>query len=241
MLEERAMTEKSEASGKSRDSWSETTLSEIISGRNVHDISVILGEESIDYQGDTQYSRDLIATIKDAGIFDLSKLTLSSHSGTHIDAPAHFIQDGRTIDQFPVETFIIPALVLEIKDKEAIRSDELEGLEIKAGEALLLKTENSRQGISRSGLFSKEFVYLSIDAAEFCVGKQVGLIGIDYITVEQYGQDAFPVHRKLLGNNILILEGIDLSEVDAGRYTLICLPLKIKNCEASSVRAILVA
>jgi arylformamidase len=230
-----------ETPGGLRDVSSTTSAVEGISAGSVHDISVILGEESIDYPGDTPYSRDLAATIQNTGDYALSKLTMSPHCGTHIDAPAHFIQDGKTIDEFPVQTFILPALVVEIEDNETIDVQELESLHINAGEALLFKTENSRRGLSRAGVFTDEFVYLSLPAAEFCVERRLGLIGIDYITIEQYGAKAFPVHRKILAGNMLVLEGIDLSGVDAGRYTLMCFPLKIKGCEASPVRAILLA
>jgi arylformamidase len=214
-------------------------MTKTVDVQHVYDISVVLGEESIDYPGDTPYSRELIGTIKDTGICDLSKLTMSAHSGTHVDSPAHFIPGGKTVDQYSVTDFILPAQVVKIEDKEAIRPRELENLQIERGDALLFKTENSRQGRSRSGVFSEEFVHLSLEAADLCVEKEVGLVGIDYITIERYGDNAFPVHRKLLGNNLVVLEGIDLSEVPPGRYTLICLPLKIKGCESSPVRAIL--
>jgi len=208
---------------------------------NIYDISVTLGEESIVYPGDTPFSRDSIWTIKESGICDLSKLTMSAHSGTHIDAPAHFIQGGKTIDQYSVQDFILPAQVLDIEDREAIRPSELENFHIDPGDALLFKTENSRQGRCRTGGFSEDFVYLSSEAADFCVAKEVCLVGIDYITIEKYGNEAFPAHRKILGNNVPVLEGIDLGGVPPGRYTLLCLPLKIKGCEASPVRAILLA
>jgi len=207
--------------------------------RRAYDISVALGEESIDYPGDTPYSRELIRTLKDGDNCNLSRLTMSPHSGTHIDFPAHFISGGKTVDQYSVADFILSANVVEIKDKEAIRPHELENPLIEPGDALLFKTENSRQGWCRSGVFLENFVHMAPEAADFCIEKRVALAGIDYITIEQYGDNGFPVHHKLLGNNSLILEGIDLLEVPPGRYTLICLPLKIKACEASPVRAIL--
>jgi arylformamidase len=205
------------------------------------DISVLLGQESIDYPGDTPYSRQVVSTIKESGLSNLSKLTMSAHSGTHLDSPAHFIPEGRTIDQYSVTDFILSALVVQIEDEEAIRPNELENLPIEQGDALLFKTQNSLQSRCRSGVFSEEFVHISVEAADFCVNKRVGLVGIDYITLERYGDNVFPVHLKLLGNDILVLEGIDLSVVPVGRYTLICLPLKIKGCESSPVRAILLA
>ncbi|MBI4962537.1 MAG: cyclase family protein [Desulfomonile tiedjei] len=213
----------------------------MLDNRRAYDISVVLGEESIDYPGDTPYSRELIRKLKDGDLCNLSKLTMSPHCGTHVDFPAHFVLGGKTVDQYSVTDFILPASVVEIEDKEAIRPCELENLLVEPGDALLFKTENSRQGWCRCALFLEEFVYMISDAADLCIEKEAALVGIDYITIERYGDNAFPVHRKLLENNLLILEGTDLSQVPPGRYTLICLPVKIKGCESSPVRAILLA
>jgi arylformamidase len=206
----------------------------------IYDISVRLGDESINYPGDTPYSRELTGTIKGNGIYELSKLVMSAHSGTHIDTPAHFIQGGKTLDQYEAGDFILPARVIEIRDKLSVRPAELESLTIGAGEALLFRTNNSMSGQSRNGTFSEQFVYLSPEAADICIEKKVKLVGLDYITVERYGDQEFPTHRRLLENDIPILEGIHLKNVPAGNYTLICLPLRIGGGEASPVRAILV-
>lgn len=206
-----------------------------------YDISVKLGVESIDYPGDTQYSRDQILTFDQGGICDLSSLKMSPHSGTHIDAPAHFIPRGKTIDDYAVDAFIRPAHVVEIRDPEAVRPWELENLETRPDEALLFKTENSKIGLCATGRFSEEYVYVSAEAAEFCVRRKSGLVGLDYITIDRFGDDLFPAHRVLLGNGVLILEGINLVDVPPGRYTLLCLPLKIRGAEASPVRAVLLS
>lgn len=207
--------------------------------QTVYDISVLLGIESICYPGDTPYSRDLILTIEGSGICNLSKLVLSAHSGTHIDTPLHFIPNGKSIDKYPVQGFILPAAVVNIEDRESIRPSELENIDIKKGDAILFRTDNSRSGRCRSGIFCENFVYLSTEAADFCAKKKVSLVGIDYTTIERPGDETFPAHRKILGNNILVLEGINLDRVPPGRYTLFCLPLRIKGGEASPVRAIL--
>jgi arylformamidase len=206
---------------------------------NVYDISVMLGQESIDYPGDAPYSRKVMCAIRDGAPFELSRLVMSAHSGAHIDFPAHFILNGKTQDQCDISDFIITAQVVEIEDTETIRPGEFQHLDIKPNEALLFKTENSRRGLCKSGRFSDLYVHLSPEAAEFCVDKRVSLIGIDYLTIEKHGDETFPAHRKVLGNNILILEGIDLENVPPGAYTLICLPLKIGGGEASPVRAVL--
>jgi len=206
----------------------------------IYDISTLLGEESIDYPGDTPYSKEDAVTIESGDICNVSKLIMSAHSGTHIDAPLHFITNAKRIHEYSVEDFIIPAQVIYVQDKQLIKPSHIERLKIGPDEALLLKTENSMSGISRNGCFSEHFVSLSIEAADICVQKKLSLIGIDYISIEKVVGESAPVHRRLLDNDIRILEGINLKHVPSGRYTLICLPLKIKDCEASPVRAILV-
>lgn len=206
----------------------------------VYDISVLLGVEDIDYPSTPPYSRDLIYSLKNGDTSNLSRLVMSTHSGTHLDAPSHFIPNGKNIDEYPAKEFIMPAQVVPIEDKEVIQSSELEKLNTDAGDAILFKTDNSISGRSISGEFEGGFVYLSPEAADFCVRRKLGLVGIDYNTIEPLRTRSFPVHKKLLYSGILILESINLREVSPGRYTLFCLPLKMKDAEASPVRAILI-
>jgi arylformamidase len=130
--------------------------------------------------------------------------------------------------------------VVNIKDSKLIQPGELKGLDITPGDALLFKTANSTSGRNVSGVFSEDFVYISPEAARFCAEKGVGLVGIDYGSVDRRSETDFPAHYELLGNEILILEGINLKNVPPGRYTLFCLPLKIKGAEGAPARAVLV-
>lgn len=206
----------------------------------IYDISVRLGDESIVYPGDPAFVREVVCSIAESGICEVSKLTMSAHSGTHIDTPSHFGESGKRLDDFPPDTFIVPALLIEVAGSE-ITPERLKGNDIRPDEALLFKTANSRSGRCCSGQYSTDYVYLTEAGAAYCVQKAVRLVGIDYITVEQPNKDDFPAHHILLKNEVLILEGLNLREVPAGRYTLIALPLKIKEGEASPVRAILLA
>jgi arylformamidase len=208
--------------------------------RVIFDISVRLGDESIHYPGDPPFLREVTEDLLAGGSSETSRLALSAHSGTHIDVPAHFVRGGKRIDEYSAGEFVLPAQVIATEDSKAIRVGELSGMDIRPGEALLFKTRNSTTGRSRSGVFSESYVYMTPEAADYCVGKGVSLVGIDYITIDRYSDPTFPVHHRLLGNDILILEGIHLSEVPLGRYTLLCLPLLIKDGEASPVRAVLI-
>lgn len=207
--------------------------------KRAYDISVLLGLENADYPGDDPYTREVVSSISDGAAYNLSTLTLSAHSGTHIDAPAHFFEKARTIDQYPSENFILPAHVIYVGNAESIKPDSLVGLKTEKGDALLFKTTNSMSGLSRSGLFSEKFVYMSEEAAEICLNLRAGLVGIDYISVDRYEDYEAPVHHKLLKEGILILEGINLIDVPSGDYTLICPPLRMIGAEASPVRALL--
>ena len=207
--------------------------------QNMYDISVTLGEESIDYPGDTAFRRELSSRLEDGEAYDLSSLELSAHSGTHIDAPAHFVPGGKTIDQYEVGDFVFSALVVNIDDRQCVKASSVEKANIRPGEAVLFRTENSVSGRCRSGVFSQRYVHLSPEAAAACVAKGVALVGIDYVSIEKYEDLNFPAHRMLLSAGVLVLEGIDLVCVPPGRFTLFCFPLKTRGAEASPTRAVL--
>jgi len=208
----------------------------------LHDISALLGSVAT-YPGDRKYSLEWLSRLEEGKDYSLSALALSSHAGTHLDAPAHLLKNGRTLDLYPLKRFILPAQVISVDDnsvEESISASALQCLKINPGEALLFRTGNSSRGLLRRPAFSEEFVYLSVDAARLCVTLGVGLVGIDCLSVDRYGDAFAPVHRCLLENDVLILEGIDLEAVSPGRYLLLCLPLRIKNAEAAPARAVLV-
>jgi arylformamidase len=156
--------------------------------KTVYDISVLLGGEEIHgpIPGAPPFSRELILTVESDGI-ELSKLVMHSHPGTHIDAQAHFIPGGKSIDEYSVQKFILPAQVMNIEDKEAVRLSELENLDIHEGDALLFKTDNSKSGRCRNGILSENWVYVTPEVADYCVAKKVSLVGIDYIAPERPG------------------------------------------------------
>ncbi len=207
--------------------------------RKFYDISVSLGEESIDFPGDTPYHRKMVQTLAGGDDCNLSEITMSAHAGTHMDAPCHFLSGGRTIDQYPVEQCVFEALVVHVQNGVFIGRDELEAVDVQRGEAILFKTRNSTDGLVIKGVFQENFVYLSEEGAEWCLQKEVGLVGIDYITIEQHGSKGSPVHRRILGKGIPILEGVNLRDVREGRYTLYAFPLKIRGGEGAPVRAVL--
>ncbi len=209
--------------------------------RECFDISVPLGDAP-SWPGDRPFS---LEGQRDGSGCLTSTLGLGTHCATHLDFPGHILQGGRRQDDYRLQRFILPARVVHAsgQEKAVLASTLREGLPggmIAPGEAILLKTANSERRLLARQTFSRNFVSLSAQAARFCADGRAGLVGIDYLSVDDCDSESLPVHRILLESDILILEGIDLSAVPAGRYTLICLPLSLGGAEASPVRAVLV-
>ncbi len=218
-----------------------TTITNNPRPKVAYDISMLLGETAT-YPGDAPFSREMVSEITSGAAYsyNLSTMTMSAHAGTHLDAPAHFISGGKTLDLYPLERFMLPARVVFVEDDEFVPRVALKDVDIRAGEALLFKTHNSLRGLPRKSAFTEKFVYLSVEAAKLCLDLGVSLVGIDYLSVDRYGDDHAPVHHLLLEDDVLILEGIDLEAVAPGEYFLICLPLRVQGAEAAPARAVLV-
>jgi len=170
--------------------------------------------------------------------YNISKLSFSSHTGTHADMPLHFIADGTDCTTTPLDHFYGPAKVMHVPVKNHIRKADLVGLDIQAGDIILLNTGQSKY--MGDGTFKEDFIALIPEAAEYLVEKKIKTLGIDYLSIDPYGSDDFAVHKILLGNNIAVLEGLVLDGVPEGEYILSALPLKYPNGDGSPVRAILV-
>ncbi len=167
----------------------------------------------------------------------VSYLELGAHSGTHMDAPAHFVAGGAGIDSMPPDAAIGPARVILIDDRESITLDELEPHQIQPGERILFKTHNSDRSWETDA-FAEEFVYLSAAAARHLVDRRVTLVGIDYLSVGGFRADGVETHQALLQAGIWVIEGLRLERVRPGRVDLICLPLKIAGGDGAPARAL---
>ncbi|WP_338864455.1 cyclase family protein [Myxococcus stipitatus] len=167
----------------------------------------------------------------------VSNLSFGAHTGTHVDAPVHFIQGAGGVDALPFDRLIGTARVLEIRDAWAIRAEELRGHSIQEGERLLFKTANSSRRWPAQG-FLPDFVFLSLEGARYLVERKVRTVGIDYLSIGSPGEGA-PTHQVLLDAGICIIEGLELSPVSPGTYELVCLPLRIAGGDGAPARAIL--
>ena len=203
----------------------------------IYDITLSISEKLPSFPGDPHFKMERVAWIKEGRPYNLSHLSFGSHTGTHIDAPYHFIEEGVTVEDLPLEALIGAAWVFEVDREGAIGRQDLEGHCLKGKERILLKTRNSP--LLKEGSFKTDYTYLSEEGARYLVETGVRLVGIDYFSIEQFGSKDFPTHHTLLRNGIIILEGVDLGEVPPGRYELICLPLRIKGGDGSPARVIL--
>ena len=197
------------------------------------DITRTIGLDTLVYPGDRQHRINLPAAGENV---DLPELELGAHTGTHLDAPAHFIEGGATLDQIPLERFFCRAQVIDGRGHSVLGEETIAGLEIRGGEAVLFRTDNEL--LSRE-LFSADYVHLSVDLAQRLIELQAGLVGIDYLSVDSADGPDYPVHSALLGAGMLILEDCDLRDVRAGRYRLTCLPLRLAGTDAAPCRAML--
>lgn len=165
-----------------------------------------------------------------------SALKMSVHSGTHIDAPFHFVPDGTTIESLPLELFIGPALVHAVDADREITEEHVDAINLEGETRVLFKTRNSR--LLHQSTYEPNFVAFSAKEAEVLVARGVKLVGLDYLSVA-HADEQIPVHRAFLDHGVVLLEGVDLSEVAPGRYELICLPIRLRGSDGAPCRAIL--
>jgi len=171
-------------------------------------------------------------------VANVSAINFNSHTGTHMDAPFHFLHEGKTMDDLPWDAVIGPARLVEIKDKEAIKPAELKKLKPQAGERLLFKTRNSKHGWTKPE-FDKDFVYIAQEGAKYLVDCGVQTVGIDYLSVGGFYKDGIETHHILLGAEVWIVEGLDFSRVKPGNYDLNCLPIRFDKGDGAPARCLI--
>jgi arylformamidase len=192
------------------------------------------------YEGDAPMKFDFLREIRKGDIVTLSVLSMGAHSGTHIDAPMHFVADGAPVDQVALDRLIGPARVIDIPDSvRAIDAGELNRHDWKSAKRVLFRTRSSLRGWMGSREFHRDFTYIAPDAAQLLADAGIVLVGVDYLSSEEFGATAPRTHQILLGRGIPIVEGLDLRPVEAGDYEMIVLPIKVAGHEGAPARAIM--
>ncbi|MBP9690742.1 cyclase family protein [Candidatus Woesebacteria bacterium] len=199
------------------------------------DISIPLSPATIVYPGNPPIEIEEVRSEASKSI--ISKITSGSHNGTHIDAPRHAILGGASITDLPLDVFMGPCRVIDCTgDTESVTRATLESNNIQSGERILLKTPNSLRGYD---VFYEDFVFLSPEGAQYLSEVEIALVGIDYLSIKQKGSADNRPHTVLLEKNIPIIEGIDLSQVEPGEYTLVAFPLKYVGLDGAPARVVL--
>ena len=189
--------------------------------------------------GDPPFASAPVRRLSAGEPYNLSRLAVGSHAGTHLDPPSHFLPDGTTVDALDLATLNGPCWVLDAgPSPDDVGPDRLAGVPSGA-ERVLLRTRNSARW-ARTLEFFDDFVGLSVEGAAWLLGRGVRLVGIDALSIERDPSDRFPVHRALLERGVVILEGLLLDGVRPGRYTLECLPLRVRDGDGAPARAVLV-
>lgn len=202
------------------------------------DISVTLKTGMVHWPGDPPVIIKRIRDMDKGDSATLSSLDMGAHSGTHMDAPLHFLRRGKGLDEMPLSATIGPARVIEIQDSESVKVDELRPYRIRRGERILFKTKNSPR-CWKTDSFIKDFVYLSTEAGRFLADRRIRAVGVDYLSVGGFEKNAVEIHQALLRAGVWIIEGLDLSAARAGDYELVCLPLRILQSDGAPARAAL--
>lgn len=209
-------------------------------GKRIHDVTLTFTTDIPGFPGSPKPTLERFRSMDDGAVNNLSRLDTHVHFGTHVDAPLHFVADGYGMEKVPLETLLGPCVVVEYPDLDEIGPEDLEAAAIPPGtERLILKTRNSGFWNDHSLGFRQDFVALTPDAAQWVLKRGIRLVGIDYLSIERYQEPGRLTHIALLGAEIVLVEGLDLRGIDPGAYELICMPLKLKDCDGAPARVAL--
>lgn len=191
----------------------------------------------VHWPGDPAFHIERAQDQEKGDIATVSRMALGVHTGTHMDAPLHFIRNGATIDSMPLDATVGRARVIRIDDPKSIKRSELLPHGIRRGERVLFRTRNS-DGAWNTDKFDEDFVFISHDAAAYLAECGIRCVGVDYLSVGGFREDGPETHHALLGAGIWIIEGLNLHGIETGEYELACLPLKLVGSEGAPARAI---
>lgn len=205
--------------------------------KRIIDISRRMYPEMTVWPGDTELEITKDALIKNGAVCNISSIRMGVHTGTHVDAPLHFIDEGKDIGSLDISRFIGFVNVFELKSEKVVTADDIKALDIKRGDVVFFKTRNSL--IPDEASFDIDYVYFDRTAAELLIDRGVKTVGVDYFSIDGFMLGEYPAHTLLLSHEIGLIEGLRLKEVDEGRYFFSCLPLRIEGVDGAPARAVL--
>jgi arylformamidase len=206
----------------------------------IYDITLTITPTLPVWPGDAPVLLSQTSHLERGDVCTITRLDISAHTGTHLDAPAHFIRGGATVESLALDSLIGPALVVDASGRGHVTADVLDALALPPGvERLLLRTDNSAIWQRGETAFHEDFVAIAPSGAAWLVERGVRLVGIDYLSVGPF-DNGVPTHEILLGAGIIAVEGLDLSAIEPGEYQLVCLPIKIGGADGAPCRAILI-
>ncbi len=205
----------------------------------IYDLSVTISEEMPIWPKDPQVVITKKRSIDCSDSCNVTQLNIGSHTGTHIDAPYHFDNNGLKIDQIDLGTLVGTARVFDMGTDSDISMENIRGLDLSGVVRVLFKTVNSNLWKIGLNSFTENYAAVTSDAAKYLVDSGIKLVGIDYLSIEKFGSKLHDTHNTLLKNGLVVIEGLNLSDIVPGDYDLVALPLKIKNGDGSPARVIL--
>ena len=201
------------------------------------DVSVPLDASLPTYPGNTPFSLEAIKRLARGESSNVSTVHMSAHTGTHVDAPRHFFDGAAGVDLLPLEMLIGRVRLIEIRSRKGIGPDELSDIDLSEDVRVLIKTPNSR--LWGSPEFNPDYVGVTEAGAKHLVGHGIKVLGVDYLSVEQFKQPGAPAHHVLLGGGTIVIEGLNLRDVEPGVYEMFCLPLRIVGADGAPARVVL--
>jgi arylformamidase len=201
------------------------------------DVSVPLDAHLPTYPNNTPFSLDPIKRLSRGDTSNVSSLHMSAHTGTHVDAPRHFFDDGLSTEALPLEMLLGRARVIEMTTRKAIAAEDLAPIDLSEDLRVLIKTVNSLFWGSPD--FHTDYVGMTESGAKHLVDRGVKVVGVDYLSVEQFRKPGAPAHRTLLGAGTIVIEGLNLRDVEPGIYDMYCLPLRVVGSDGAPARVVL--
>lgn len=207
----------------------------------IHDISLTVTSKLPTWPGDPKVELERVEKIEDGANANVSRLCAGVHTGTHVDAPYHFISEGTAVDTLPLEVLFGAVQVVELSDDvDLITAKIIQSASLIHGvERILFKTRNSQFWARGESGFQTDFVAISADGAEYLVERGIQLVGIDYLSIAPF-KNSRPTHQILLKAKIVVIEGLDLSQINPGVFQLACLPLKLGGSDGAPARTVLI-